>query len=148
MVKTLLRWAVVTSSIVALTAGYHAARDSSATAQANILNLQRNQTVSLEGTSSGPVQDKVCAGFIPKEPNHLVNVETASNLNFSLEGANDATLLILGDKDQRLCVQADGMSKGKISIPGRWKPGKYQIFVGSRDGVKQGYKLTIGPLDI
>ncbi len=146
MVKTIRRWTLLSSTIAALTIGLNLALATNTTAQSAAIALKSDQTTVLEGQSSGSVQDKICAGYIAKDANHRVKLDRASNLSFTLEGANDATLLILGSNDQRFCVQADAASKGKIAIPGRWSTGNYDIFVGSRSGSKANYKLTIGPL--
>ncbi len=148
MINHLRPWRLRHLSIVALTIGLALSVPSASTAQTAILALKTDQTTTLEGASSGPVQDKICAGYIPTAANHRVKVDRASNLNFTLEGANDATLLIIGSNDQRFCVQADATSKGKVAIPGRWSTGNYEIFVGSRSGTKANYKLTIGPLEL
>ncbi|MBE9032136.1 hypothetical protein IQ266_20565 [filamentous cyanobacterium LEGE 11480] len=148
MVKTLLRWTLLTSTIATVTIGLNLAMSGYSVAQPEILALKSDQTMALEGTASGPKRDKTCAGFIAKEANHYVKINQASNLNFTLEGAEDATLLIIGKDNQRFCVQADPVSKGKITIPGRWSTGQYEVFIGSRSGNKSAYKLTIGPLEI
>jgi hypothetical protein len=148
MTNHLRYWRLRHLPIVALSIGLTLSVPSASTAQSAILALKPDQTTTLEGASSGPVQDKICAGYIATAANHRVKVDRASNLNFSLEGANDATLLIIGSNDQRFCVQADATSKGKVTIPGRWSMGNYEIFVGSRSGTKANYKLTIGPLEL
>ncbi|MFM2428913.1 MAG: hypothetical protein RLZZ511_126 [Cyanobacteriota bacterium] len=132
-------------TIAALMLGLSLAVAGTATAQ---MAINGNQTTTLEGTSSGPVQDKACAGAIAKAANHQIKLDRATNLNFALEGANDATLLIVGSNNQRYCVQADPVSKGKVAIPGRWNSGTYDIFVGSRSATPAAYKLTIGPVSM
>jgi hypothetical protein len=148
MVKTLLRWTLISSTIAALTIGLNLSLAPNTTAQSAAIALKGDQITVLEGQSSGPDQDKICAGYIAKDANHRVKLDRSSNLSFTLEGANDATLLIIGNNDQRFCVQADATSKGKVAIPGRWSTGNYEIFVGSRSGTKANYKLTIGPLEL
>jgi hypothetical protein len=146
MIKHIRHWRILSLSIVTLAIGLNLSAPQPSTAQSAVLAIKPDQTTNLDGTSSGPVQDKICAGYIAADANHRVKVDRASNLSFTLEGANDATLLIIGSNDQRFCVQADATSKGKIAIPGRWSTGNYEIFVGSRSGTKANYKLTIGPL--
>jgi hypothetical protein len=146
MIKQIRHWRLLNLPIVTLAIGLNLSLSHPTTAQSAVVAIKTDQTTSLEGTSSGPVQDKICAGYIAQDANHRVKVDRASNLSFSLEGANDATLLIIGSNDQRFCVQADATSKGKIAIPGRWSTGNYEVFVGSRNGTKANYKLTIGPL--
>jgi hypothetical protein len=148
MVNTLRRWTLLGSTIAVLTIGLNLSSANYSTAQSAALTLQTGQTTTFEGTSSGPIQDKTCAGFIAKDANHRIKLDRSSNLSFTLEGANDATLLIIGSNDQRFCVQADPVSKGKVAIPGRWSTGNYDIFVGSRSGTRASYKVTIGPLDL
>jgi hypothetical protein len=149
MLNHLRRWIILSPAIAALTIGLNLTiLASHSTAQSAILNLPADKVTALEGSASGPVQDKVCAGYIAKDANHRIKLDRASNLSFTLEGANDATLLIIGSNDQRFCVQADPTSKGKVAIPGRWSSGNYEIFVGSRSGTRASYKLTIGPLEL
>jgi hypothetical protein len=148
MIKHIRHWRLLSLPIATLAIAFHLSAPQPSTAQSAVLAIKPDQTTSLEGTSSGPIQDKICAGYIATAANHRVKVDRASNLSFTLEGANDATLLIIGSNDQRFCVQADATSKGKISIPGRWSTGNYEIFVGSRNGTKANYKLTIGPLEL
>jgi hypothetical protein len=147
-VKTLYRWTLVSSTIAALTIGLNLSLATNSTAQTAAIALKSDQVTLLEGQSSGAVQDKICAGYVAKDANHRVKLDRSTNLSFTLEGANDATLLIIGSNDQRFCVQADAASKGKITIPGRWSTGNYDIFVGSRSGSRANYKLTIGPLEL
>jgi hypothetical protein len=147
MAKTLLRWTLLSSTIAAMSIGLNLLVATHTTAQSAAIVLKSDQITVLEGQSSGPIQDKICAGYIAKDANHRVKLDRSSNLSFTLEGANDATLLILGSNDQRFCVQVDA-SKGKVAIPGRWSTGSYEIFVGSRSGSKANYKLTIGPLEL
>jgi hypothetical protein len=148
MINHMRHWRLLSLPIVALTIGLTLSAPHASTAQSAAVALKTDQTTAFEGSSSGPVQDKICAGYIAAAANHRVKVDRASNLNFTLEGANDATLLIIGSNDQRFCVQADATSKGKVTIPGRWSTGNYEIFVGSRSGTKANYKLTIGPLEL
>ncbi len=148
MVTPLLRWTMRTSTIATLAIGLHLSFDAHVNAIPTVLTLKSTQTTTMAGTSSGPIRDQTCAGFIAREANHRIVIDQPSNLNFTLEGANDATLLIIGNNDQRFCVQADQVSKGKITIPGRWETGQYDIFVGSRSGQNTAYQLTIGPMEI
>jgi hypothetical protein len=108
------------------------------------------QTVVLQGKGGGTQQHSSCAGFITTTPNHQLQVTTASNLQFSLQGSEDSSLLILGEKGQAFCVQADKTSQGKVEIPGRWQEGTYNVFVGSsKQQDPEGgssYTLTISPL--
>jgi hypothetical protein len=108
------------------------------------LPIDGNDSTTLEGTSGGAVRDTSCAGFIGDSPNHQVKLNSDKNLRFSLEGAEDATLLIVAGPKQRFCVQADKKSK-KAEIPGRWKRGVYDVYVGSQSRNRSGYKLTISP---
>jgi hypothetical protein len=108
------------------------------------VSIDGNGSTTLEGTSGGNVRDTSCAGFIADSPNHQVKLDSDKNLRFSLEGAEDATLLILAGPKQRFCVQADKKSK-KAEIPGRWKRGTYDVYVGSQSRNRASYKLTINP---
>jgi hypothetical protein len=108
------------------------------------------QTIVLQGNGGGPQQYSSCAGFIATEANHQLQLTSASNLKFSLKGSEDASLLILGEKGQAFCVQADKTSHGEVEIPGRWQEGLYKVFVGSskHQAPEAGppYTLTISPL--
>jgi hypothetical protein len=115
-------------------------------AVAQVVALNSAQVTKLEGTAGGNQKDSGCAGFIPESPNHQVQVGQDSNLRFLMEGSEDATLLIVGAKNQRFCVQADKVSKGKAEIPGRWSRGNYDVFVGTRNKTRSAYTLTIEPL--
>jgi hypothetical protein len=146
MVNTFLRWTLVASTIATLTIGLNLSFAPPIVAQSALLTVKPDQTTSLEGRSSGPIQDKNCAGYIAKDANHRLKLDRSSNLSFTVEGATDVTLLIVGSNDQRFCVQADPASQGKVAIPGRWSTGNYDVFVGSRSGTKANYKLTIAPM--
>jgi hypothetical protein len=113
-------------------------------AMAQVQVIDPAQTTTLTGTSGGTARDAACAGSIADAPNHQVKIAQDSNLTFALEGADDATLLILGPQKQRFCVQADKVSKGKIEIPGRWSRGTYDVFVGTRNRNRAAYTITIG----
>jgi hypothetical protein len=113
-------------------------------AMAQVQAIDPAQTTTLTGTSGGTARDAGCAGSIADAPNHQVKIAQDSNLTFALEGADDATLLILGPQKQRFCVQADKVSQGKIEIPGRWSRGTYDVFVGTRNRNRSAYTLTIG----
>jgi hypothetical protein len=113
-------------------------------AMAQVQTVDPAQTTTLTGTSGGPARDAACAGSIADAPNHQVKIAQDSNLTFALEGADDATLLILGPQKQRFCVQADKVSQGKIEIPGRWSRGTYDVFVGTRNRNRAAYTITIG----
>jgi hypothetical protein len=146
MVNTFLRWTLVASTIATMTIGLNLSFATPIAAQAAAIPLKPDQTTSLEGRSSGPIQDKTCAGYVAKDANHRVKLDRSSNLSFTVEGANDVTLLIIGSNNQRFCVQADPASQGKVAIPGRWSTGNYDIFIGSRSGNSTNYKLTIAPM--
>ena len=103
-----------------------------------------SQSAKLMGTSGGAKKDASCAGFVSANPNHVVQVNEDSNLNFHLDGAASSTLLITGDKGQSFCVQA--LANGKIEIPGRWNQGRYSVFVGDRNQSSNPYTLLINPL--
>jgi hypothetical protein len=138
--------AIATMAIVASAAiaapGIAQSSDNGAT-----IALDGSKAATVEGTAGGKQRDTTCAGYIADVANHQVQVSRDSNLRFSLEGAEDATLLIVGAQKQRFCVQADKVSKGKAEIPGRWKRGTYDVFVGSRNGSRSNYKLVISPMD-
>lgn len=146
--KTRLQWITLTSTITALTIGLSLKLSGPVNAIPPSIALNGQQVTTLTGTSSGPIRDTTCAGFIAAEANHRITLDRPSNLDFTLKGTNDATLLIIGNNNQRFCVQADTVSQGKVTIPGRWEVGQYDVFVGSRSGQKAAYTLTIGPMEI
>ncbi len=142
--KKVSRFALAFAAIATIATTANGWLISPAAAQAIAINSA--QTTYLEGTAGGAKRDSGCAGLIADKPNHQVKISQDTNLRFALEGAEDATLLILGDQNQRFCVQADKVSQGKAEIPGRWRRGTYDVFVGSRNRGRTSYKLTIEPV--
>lgn len=104
-----------------------------------------SQAVTLNGTSGGSQKGESCVGYVGNAPNHIIRVTADSNLRFKLQGSGEPTLLITGSKGQTLCVQADGLSGGKIEIPGRWTQGNYSVYVGDRAQGRNPYTLSITP---
>jgi hypothetical protein len=133
------RWSIFPTAIAAVIA-------TTGLAMSQPVALSSNSpTVNLSGVSGGDKKDGGCAGFIAKTPNHSLQVTEDSNLRFTLQGAGQPTLLIVGSQGQTVCVQADSLAKGKIEIPGRWTKGNYSIFVGDRTTARSPYTLSIQP---
>lgn len=135
----LARWSAIPTALAAVLAMGSLAVSQTVTIAPNSPDMP------LSGTSGGPKKDKSCAGFISNTPNHVIQVTEDANLRFSLTGSKESTLLIMGSQGQRICVQADSMSEGKIEIPGRWTQGRYEVFVGERAQGRNPYTLSIAP---
>jgi hypothetical protein len=140
--KKLSRLMAITAAIATLTVATVGINP----AVAQTVALNSNKSTKLEGYGGGGKRDSGCAGFIADSPNHQVKISQDGNFRFLLEGSEESTLLIVGAQNQRFCVQADKVSKGKAEIPGRWSRGTYDVYVGSRNRGGAGYTLTIEPL--
>lgn len=102
-----------------------------------------SRPIQLSGMSGGGQKDNSCAGFIAAAPNHVIQVEADADLRFALQGSGQPALLIRSPSGQSFCVPADPFSNGKIEIPGRWRKGKYSVFVGDRANESHAYTLSI-----
>jgi len=102
-----------------------------------------SQPVQVNGMSGGSKKDASCAGFIAPSPNHVVQLTEDTDLRFALQGAGQPALLIRSSTGQSFCVPADPYSNGKVEIPGRWRKGKYSVFVGDRANESHAYTLLI-----
>ncbi len=131
------RLSIIPTTLVAMLAIAGIAQAQSVTIAAN------TPGITLRGTSGGPRQDNSCAKFIASAPNHQIQVTEDSNLRFNLQAAGQPALLIRGPLN--LCVQADTLSGGKLSVPGRWPKGSYSVYVGDRANGQNPYVLSITP---
>ncbi len=99
--------------------------------------------IELNGTSGGAKKDASCAGFIAETPNHTIQVADDVNLTFTLKSAGQPALLIRSNSGNDFCVAADSFSEGEVKVPGRWRKGAYQIYVGDRANGRHSYTLAI-----
>jgi len=80
----------------------------------------------------------VCQGLTQQTPNHTLNVQ--QDFGFLL-------LKISGDRDLSLLVKGpDGIycRSGKTpELSGAWMAGKYEIWIGTNEGDRADYRLTI-----
>ena len=115
----------------------------SAAFSAPVLISSGSSDVQLSGTSGGTQKDGACAGFVPAAPNHVVQVNSDVNLDFTLRSTGQPALLIRSASGQSFCVPADSLSNGTVVIPGLWTKGTYSVFVGDRANGQHPYTLSI-----
>ena len=137
--KTQTRWlAIPTALAIAL-------GTASAAFSAPVLISSSSAAVQLSGTSGGGQKDASCAGFIAAAPNHVVQLSSDANLDFTLRSSGQPALLIRSASGQSFCVPADSLSNGTVVIPGLWTKGTYSVFVGDRANGQHPYTLSIAP---
>ncbi len=87
-----------------------------------------------------------CIGFGDPTPDHTMNLsKSKAKLNFQVDsGGKDTTIVILGPNGDLHCGDDTGSNKDASLEDPDWKPGVYQIWVGSiKPGVRHNYRLTV-----
>jgi len=129
---------------------------SSAWAQSNNIAINQNtisQPLTIQGTSGGAIaaleisQTKntatgYCDGFARSQPNHILKIDTFFNyLRLEVESSADTTILVKGVGG--VWCNDDAGSTNPV-IEGQWRPGVYQIWVGSYQADSSNkYKIKI-----
>ena len=112
-------------------------------AQNNKIKINQDsltQGLAIQGTSGGTIKvieiaqtentpTGYCDGFVNRQPNHIFNLDTYFEyLRLEVESSADTTMIIKSDSG--VWCNDDSGSANPI-IEGQWKPGDYQVWVGS-----------------
>jgi hypothetical protein len=87
-----------------------------------------------------------CIGFGDPTPDHTMTLtKKAARLNFQVDSKGvDTTIVILGPDGDLRCGDDTGSKKDASLEDADWKPGVYQIWVGSmKPSIRQNYRLTV-----
>jgi hypothetical protein len=87
-----------------------------------------------------------CIGFGDPTPDHTMTLSKGkAKLSLQVDsGGKDTTIVILGPNGDLHCGDDTGSSKDASVEDPDWKPGVYQIWVGSiKAGVRHNYRLTV-----
>jgi hypothetical protein len=87
-----------------------------------------------------------CIGFGDPTPDHTMTLtKKVSRLNFQVDSKGvDTTIVILGPDGDLRCGDDTGSKKDASLEDADWKPGVYQIWVGSmKPSIRQNYRLTV-----
>lgn len=88
------------------------------------------------GTAGGPREASgvaaTCQGSIAASPNHILVVTSEVNLEIYAESSGDTTLVVTGNGGT-YCADS-GHGGQNPSLTQVFRPGTYQIFVGSKSG--------------
>jgi hypothetical protein len=87
-----------------------------------------------------------CIGFGDPTPDHTMTLtKKANRLSFQVDSKGvDTTIVILGPNGDLRCGDDTGSKKDASLEDADWKPGVYQIWVGSmKPSIRQNYRLTV-----
>jgi hypothetical protein len=87
-----------------------------------------------------------CIGFGDPTPDHTMTLtKKVSRLSFQVDSKGvDTTIVILGPDGDLRCGDDTGSKKDASLEDADWKPGVYQIWVGSmKPSIRQNYRLTV-----
>jgi hypothetical protein len=87
-----------------------------------------------------------CIGFGDPTPDHTMTLtKKMGRLSLQVDSKGmDTTIVILGPDGDLRCGDDTGNKKDASLEDGDWKPGVYQIWVGSmKPGSRQNYRLTV-----
>jgi hypothetical protein len=87
-----------------------------------------------------------CIGFGDPTPDHTMTLtKKAGRLSFQVDSKGvDTTIVILGPDGDLRCGDDTGSKKDASLEEADWKPGVYQIWVGSmKPSIRQTYRLTV-----
>ena len=112
-----------------------------------------SQPLTITGTSGGTIKASeitqtkntstgYCDGFTRQEPNHILTIDTFFDyLRLEVESVADTTILVRGAGG--VWCNDDAGSANPM-IEGQWRPGVYQIWIGSyRSDGNDNYKIKI-----
>ena len=105
--------------------------------------------VTIEGAAGGPVEATSmhadCAGWLPSEPQYVLEITSPEDLSLTATTQGDAVLLVaMPDGTMRCDDDTVGFNP---RITGYFAPGSYPVFVGTwtREAVGTPFELVIGP---
>lgn len=87
-----------------------------------------------------------CIGFGDPTPDHTMTLtKPMDRLSFNVDSAGvDTTIVILGPNGNLRCGDDTGSKKDASLEDPNWKPGTYQIWIGSmKQSIRQPYRLTV-----
>jgi hypothetical protein len=87
-----------------------------------------------------------CIGFGDPTPDHTMTLtKKVSRLSFQVDSKGvDTTIVIVGPDGDLRCGDDTGSKKDASLEDADWKPGVYQIWVGSmKPSIRQNYRLTV-----
>jgi len=114
-----------------------------------------SRAVTATGTSGGPVaargrfgSDRTgvpCIGNIPREPQHVIDVQATQSLAIvaRVQGQGDLTIVVEGASGVLCNDDFDGLNPG---VTGQLAQGRYSIYVGTYAVGSDRYTLTVEPL--
>lgn len=105
--------------------------------------------VTIEGVAGGPVEASSmhpdCAGWLPSEPQYVLEIGSPEDLSLTATTQGDAVLLVVMPDGT---VRCDDDSVGfNPRVTGYFAPGRYPVFVGTWAAEAAGtpFELVIGP---
>jgi hypothetical protein len=105
--------------------------------------------VTFEGAAGGPVEASSmradCTGWLPSEPQYVLEITSPEDLSLTATTQGDAVLLVaMPDGTMRCDDDTVGFNP---RVTGYFAPGRYPVFVGTwaREAVGTPFELVIGP---
>jgi hypothetical protein len=111
--------------------------------QAEPLRIAASSPQVQVAVKSGGPRNSDC-GFLPEQASQQIEidpayVEQSGFLRFSVQGGGEPTLVVIGPAG-RFCALPN---QGVAQQSGVWLPGRYDLFVGDRQGGRHSVTLTI-----
>lgn len=102
---------------------------------------------SLSSIANSDKDNKPCIGYGSPNPDHVMVLEDGfAKLKLTVDsGGHDTTLLVRGPNPNTIrCSFGNGDNKDASLVDNNWKPGKYEIWVGSiESGQRWDYRLSV-----
>lgn len=119
-------------------------------ADESTLHIGRGGRLVARGMGGGPLASErivqnpdigVCHGWFRATPNHILQIKQHGVYVVDVRGEDDLTLAVVGPKESYCNDDARANTQNpSVMLP---SPGRYKIFVGTKDGQQHPYTIEI-----